>query len=391
MSTLGWVGLAPLGMLALFPARVLAHGGVGVPVLGPLSPGAGEIQDPVGASVNLHWEDFDPDDNAHLAIMVTADLANPSATLPLVSGLEEDCDPTDSGPIFTGVLDAGPGGTLPSQEVQNESYCRRTSGGCTYESDCYSWDVTAVPPGVYHVLGALDDNYPDGGGGSLSFRASKGVVRITAAGHNVQPVLLFTQPDGVGDLASGCFRVQWVDSDPDDNARIALWIAPAFGNETPILMAQDIPEDDLANGFDVDLSGAEFSRDYVITAEISDGVNPPWRINTEGYITRYARRVDGGLVPLDGGCLGPPPAWPPGSVWPTRDAGSSAGDAATRDSAVALEDASGGEDAALEPAPQSKSTCLDNSAVGGLRFPGLARAAAWLVLLGAMRRPRVRL
>jgi hypothetical protein len=328
---------------------VLAHGGVGSPVLGPLQPGTGEIRDAVNGQVNLQWEDFDPDENASLRLMYTQDLSNPEATVDIVAGLPEDCDPSDGGPLFTGVLDGGPDASTPDQGTLDQMFCRNTVGGCTHESDCYAWDVTAMPPGNYFILGALDDIDYDSGVGAVSFRVSRGLVRIATPDANVHPALLIQEPDGVGDLVNTCYRVRWSDSDPDDDARVSMWIEPAFGGGARILVSDNISEDDLANGYDVDMSGAELSRDYAIIMEIDDGHNPPWLVRSDGFITRYVRRVDGGVVSQDGGCVGTAPAFPDGSAWPRDgglvgpDGGSSSGsqDASTPSLDAGRMDASG--------------------------------------------------
>ncbi len=401
------VGLA----LSAAAGWVLAHGGIGSPVLGPLEPGTGEIRDAVNGRVNLGWEDFDPDENARLRLMYTQDLSNPEVTVDIVANLAEDCDPSDGGPVFTGALDGGPDASTPDQATLDQMFCRNTAGGCTYESDCYTWDVSAMTPGNYFILGALDDIDPDSGQGAVSFRVSRGLVRIAAPDANVHPALLILEPDGVGDLVNTCFRVQWADSDPDDDARVRLWIEPAFGGGARILVADNISEDDLANGYDVDMSGAELSRDYAIVMEIDDGHNTPWIVRSDGFITRYVRRVDGGVVSQDGGCLGPAPSFPDGSAWP-RDGGvvpgdgggssggmdgSNPGDAAGVDSGGATSGTSSSSGGASTSSGGGSSSsggssggfpnCQDNAQAPAGDTPWWA-AVFLLVLVRLVRRPR---
>lgn len=311
-------------------ALVHAHGGVGIPVLTGLGPSRGVILDAV-ESANLHWSDDDPDDNANLTLLYTPNLRNPELSRQAVNLLAvEDCDPSDAGAVFTGVLDGGVDAStpLPTLEEATAQYCRATPPlGCDPREDCVSWDTRDVPAGNYFILGTLDDHWPDGGGGNISLRTSRGIVRVRKDAGNVNPALLLMQPDGIADQIDTCFRVKWVDDDPDDNATIRLWIVRAFGLGDPILVADGLSEDDLANGFDVDMSGAPLLVDYQVEAEISDGVNAPWRVVSDGYITRYVRTDDAGRrISNDGGCVGPPPAWPNDAGWPRRgDGGVDAG------------------------------------------------------------------
>lgn len=370
-----------LGVAGAGPAR--AHGGVGLPVLTGLSPNHGVIMD-ADTSAEIRWDDQDPDDNANLRLLYTPNLNDPEGTqeiiyLPLV----EDCDHSDAGAVFVGALDAGGAdATFPPLDQLNATYCSvPEDAGCVPQEDCYAWDTSAVAPGNYFVLGTLDDHWPDGGGGSMSFRVSRGLVRVSHAGGNTPPAMLVVEPDGVADQVESCFRVQWVANDPDDNARISLWVRRATGSEPPILVAQDLSEDDMANGFDLDLSGAVRLVDYQIIAEISDGVNPAWRVNSPGYITKYVRLLsDGGTVSNDGGCVGTPPAWPDGSAWPDgamgvpdagRDAGPDAGN--RRDGGAAV-------DGASNPPPGDN----DGGTGSGCPLGCQGSGSTWSLMVGAL-------
>ncbi|MBI5493880.1 MAG: hypothetical protein HY904_02570 [Deltaproteobacteria bacterium] len=342
-------GILVAPVLVVWAGTAHAHGGVGSPLMGPVGPGPGVIQDAPDGHVDIHWTDLDPDDNASLALMYTPDPLDPSGPRPITAGLKEDCDPSDAGSVFSGVLDASVDASRPPQEELDQLYCRNTTGACTYEHDCYRWDTSSLPQGNYWVLGVLDDHWADGGGGAVSFRLSKGLVRVVPPGHNVQPALLFLEPDGVGDLTDTCYHVRWKDSDPDDNARIRLFLAPAFGEGTPpVLVADGLTEDDLEDGLDLSLRGAPNRVDLVLIAELDDGVNPPWRVRSDGYVTRYVRLLgDGGHAAHDGGCTGTAREWPDGSVWPVPDSGADGGalDGGARDAAVANDAGGGPQDA----------------------------------------------
>ncbi|MEW5854811.1 MAG: hypothetical protein AB2A00_38905, partial [Myxococcota bacterium] len=277
-------------------AGAWAHGGAGVPFLNIDRPGPAQIMDAEGVA-ELRWIDADPDDDANIAFSFSSDPDVPAQAQALVAGLPEDCDPSDAGPVYTGAADAG--GDL------TELYCRSyaDAGACNPDNDCYAWDVSAVAEGNYFILGVVDDHYPDGGGGNVRFARSRGVVRVRKPGQNVPPAMLVTEPDGVGDLVDTCFRARWVDDDPDDDAIIDLYLKKSFSQQEPVLVAQGLSEDDVENGFDVDISAGEDLADYEVIAEIRDSTHAPWRTRSLGRVTVYRAGAQ------DGGCVGTPVVW----------------------------------------------------------------------------------
>ena len=94
--------------MSLAAAAAYSHGGVGVPVVSLTRPALGEIMDAVDDGAAIRWIDSDPDDNANLTLLFTADINNPAGSQTIADHLGEDCDPDgDGGVRFTGVIDAG--------------------------------------------------------------------------------------------------------------------------------------------------------------------------------------------------------------------------------------------------------------------------------------------
>src|SRR5688572_15620530 len=81
---------------------VHAHGGIGIPTVQLTRPGRGEILEATaGTSVEIRWLDIDPDDNANLILFHQSDRLDPTTAIMFVSGISEDCDGADGGPLFT--------------------------------------------------------------------------------------------------------------------------------------------------------------------------------------------------------------------------------------------------------------------------------------------------
>jgi hypothetical protein len=355
-SVVAAAGVAGLGA----GQDVLGHGGEGAPVMVISSPAAGEIVDAVNGVAALRWMDIDPDDNANIAWNYAPDVSALENMLSIVTGLKEDCDPSDAGSVFTGLWDGGPGGGEPPT-------CMPASQ-CSEEQDCYAWDVGEVPEGNYFVVGVIDDHWPDGGGGNVRFALSAGIVRVSLPDANVPPAIVLTEPNGVADLVDTCFRARWNDDDPDDDARISLFLKRRFGEGEEMPVVSNLSEDDMADGYDVDMTAVENLVSYEIVAEIDDGHHPPWRVASPGSVTRYSDR------PLDGGCL---PRVVDGGTGDASGVDGGVGDASGVDAAAG--DAAGGDntDAAtvtVDSGPLSDSGHADDSGVPTVTDGGVTPA-----------------
>ncbi|MBE7557867.1 hypothetical protein HS125_02505 [bacterium] len=145
--------------------------------------------------------------------------------------------------------------------------------------DQYVWDIRRVTPGVYRVLGTIDDR------ANPVVLALGGLVEVV----NVPPDITLTAPVGENSVAGGVVQVRWTDADPENNAQITLYIVPATGSATGatdgILLATGISEDPDGAGdvYDVDLdpllaSGViERGMTYFFLGSIDDGVMGPQR------------------------------------------------------------------------------------------------------------------
>lgn len=332
MRPLAAVTTAPaLLLLWCIPGAAHAHGGIGLPTLQWDRPARGEILEANGGAVELRWTDVDPDDDASLIIYSQSDPDNTLTAQMLVSGISEDCDGADGGPIYTGVLDGG-AGVEPA--ARNLRYCGAPTSACVAVNDCYSWTPFNPVVGNYYIFASLDDDRGDGVPFNTVYLLSPGIIRVSVPGINVPPALLFLEPDGVGDLVDTCFRLRWNANDPDDDVRIKVWLSRVDGTGD-VVVAQDISEDQHADGVEVDLSALPDPSEWVVHAEISDGHRAPWHSRAPGHLFRNA------ALARDGGCAPVPPP-DAGSM----DAGSAPLDASlTEDAAVSTPDAAAAEDA----------------------------------------------
>lgn len=103
---------------------------------------------------------------------------------------------------------------------------------------------------------------------------------------NVPPTFAFTSPTGIVQAEIGDnVVITWKDSDPDDNALIAILLDPDTdpnnGNEIPI--QTNIPEDDPANSLTINTSNLSVGT-YRIIARITDGKNPELVVIANGTI-----------------------------------------------------------------------------------------------------------
>lgn len=103
---------------------------------------------------------------------------------------------------------------------------------------------------------------------------------------NVSPLISILEPNGEDDLAFDIFTIQWVDSDPDNNASISLYYDEDDHGQDGNLIASGIKEDS-SNDFIWDISGLEVGS-YFIYAIIDDSVNPSVVDYSEGPLTKIS-------------------------------------------------------------------------------------------------------
>ncbi len=381
-----------------------AHGLGGPPTVVTIWPARGTIEDVTGTAA-LRWADSDPDDNALVSLWTSPELFNSATRITVGTQLSEDCDPADGGPIFTGPNDAG-----EDVLALTAQHCE-TGTGCTPGNDCLTWDVTAVPTGVYFVTSEINDHWPDGGGGTVGTHTALGVVRVTQPGDNVPPALVFLEPDGLGDIVDTCFHARWVASDPDGLALLDLFLEDLDGG-VRVPLQQDVVLSNGTGGLDLTLDTVVDRSNWLVVGVLDDGQHPPWMVRSRGPVTRFqAIAMDGGCTPapLDAGTVpdaaevdaaivdaAVPDAAMPDAAAPLADAAVEL-DAGTQD-AAAPQDAATTVDAA-QPLPDA-SVAVDAANVADAATPppptppsgcgncAQAGSCGWVVLLLVLRRRR---
>ncbi len=153
------------------------------------------------------------------------------------------------------------------------------NGSLDGPDDKFVWDVRSVSPGVYRILGTIDDF------ANPIVLAQGGLVEVI----NQPPDIGLTTPVGDNAVAGGVVTLNWIDSDPENNASISLYIVPATGSASGatdgVLLATGIDEDPdgLADRFDVDLDvllqagSIQRGQSYFFLASIDDFVVGPLR------------------------------------------------------------------------------------------------------------------
>lgn len=159
------------------------------PTISVLEPNG--IDDTADALYMVTWVSDDPNDNAQINLYYDTNATGTDGIL-IVSGLSEDSDTS------------------------------------------YIWDTQGVPDGDYYVYATASD-----GVNPVGIDYSSGVVTIN---HNLAPSISITQPDGTGDTANKKYLIEWVASDPDDDAQISLYYDTNNFGYDGVLIANGISE-----------------------------------------------------------------------------------------------------------------------------------------------------
>lgn len=189
-----------------------------------------------GESVDIEWEDDDPDDNATVEFSL------------------ENADPS--------VVGIGPYTISPPLAEDADG-----------AGDRYVALIDGVLPGVYDLVAHIDDGDLSG-----TDRAVR-VVRVLADPENDIPSLTLVEPTADVDIMpGGSFTVRWVDSDENDNASISLYLDPdealARLDGDEFLLVSTLQEDPDGAGDRITLgvpTGVPQGI-YRIAGKISDGV-----------------------------------------------------------------------------------------------------------------------
>ncbi len=133
-------------------------------------------------------------------------------------------------------------------------------------SGMYIWDTTDIPEGEYFIYAIIGDGF------EYSRDYSPGALFIDHLGDfNTPPNILLTTPERDVLLVDFNFTIQWVASDPDDDASISLYYDTDQNGYDGTLIVEGLHEDNesffIWNTTDLPDGG------YYVYAEIQDGVN----------------------------------------------------------------------------------------------------------------------
>ncbi len=153
-------------------------------------------------------------------------------------------------------------------------YKRNTEPRVTFSPYGYI-DVCGGSAGAYYVR---TSGFP----GPVYFE------RVAIGGGNVPPTLTLLTPPAANAEANTSYTIQWVDSDPDDNATISLFYdTNNYGYDgVPIPGAQSIQEDPDGAGdqFIWNISSLPDDAIYWVYGKITDGVNLDVYSYSPGYL-----------------------------------------------------------------------------------------------------------
>ncbi len=123
---------------------------------------------------------------------------------------------------------------------------------------------------------------------SIQSRDSSGVVFYKLkldARDNLKPHIFITEPDGLYDSTNTNYSIRWVDSDPDDNAKISIYYTPDSLNAiNGVLITDTISENNPDNYFVWDTDKIA-PGSYYIYAIISDSINQSDTVFSRGKIS----------------------------------------------------------------------------------------------------------
>jgi hypothetical protein len=161
------------------------------------------------------------------------------------------------------------GGTLIASRISEDEHG---------SSGSYIWDTAEIPEGIYYIRAVIDD------GNQTSVDYSQGFITIEhSETFNEVPNILILTPEVGADLAHESYIIKWVDSDPDDDAKISLYHDSDQKGLDGVLIASDISENDETDYFTWDTKNLQ-EGEYYIYAVISDGVNPAGYDYSNGFL-----------------------------------------------------------------------------------------------------------
>jgi len=173
-------------------------------------------------------------------------------------------------------------------------------GSSEYTGEAYLFKRNGVAWAEVRRLTAWDGEAGDGFGNSVAI--DEGNVIVGASGEDsysgsayvytysvgpATPFIRVIEPDGVSDTVDTGFRIRWSDSDPDDNATIALYYDNDYKGTDGTLIVGGLSED--PDGGENDNFVWNTSQlpegTYYVYAVINDGVNDPVVDYSDGPLT----------------------------------------------------------------------------------------------------------
>jgi len=197
--------------------------------------GPGQLVLEPGESFEVVWDDADPDDNATILFTLEPSTAGTTGVYQISPPFAEDLD----GPAADRAL----------------------------------LSVSGVLPGLYDLVGTISD------GVLLGVARLPRAIRVRPHQEvpNIPPFIEVTEPLALVEVVPGdTFKIAWNDDDPDDDARIMLFLDPDHtakkrnGNE--IVLFDSISEDGAGDELLIGLPEDLLPDIYGVGAVISDGI-----------------------------------------------------------------------------------------------------------------------
>lgn len=229
----------------------------------------------ISAATNAHGEEWD-------LTNYTEEICVPAALLPtyVAGATPHDCTGTNAvlrlygtSPITNAHGEQKENSTVGYSDIcLGNLQCITRSTSCNVDEECV---VKMSDTTNAHFETCTETNY--------SY-----LVCCTTPSGNIPPTITIVEPDGVGDTVDPAvtttYDIQWNDSDPDDDALIALYYDSDSSGLDGTLIVSGLSEDSLTDSYSWGITTLA-DGDYWVYGIIDDGVNPAVSDYSDGPLT----------------------------------------------------------------------------------------------------------
>ena len=234
-----------------------------VPALSVITPST-DVVVPATGEFLIEWLDDDPDSNAEITVFLDFDMLG--------------C----GGPVIPGTYETEFGLFLPGYGIPEDNDNGRLWNG--QRLDQFTWDLSKTDPGTYYVGVRAED----GANEVCAFSPGRVIVNSPPLFAWINP-----PPQGAFVVQGNSFDLQWEDSDDDAATLITLYLdtdnIDFNGNEIAVPAGTVLLQDDADNlSFNTGIINIPSGQTEIVVtpvAVVTDGVNPPVIVRSEGSIT----------------------------------------------------------------------------------------------------------